>query len=508
MATASTKEKRWTVFLSYSWKDQPFVDWLYSKLRDANLTVWYDKYEIRPGDSIPDKIEEGLKGSDLLIAVISQWAAKSELVKAELKRKLDSEFVEQQVTVLPVVLDDTKLESASSLLRDKKYIQLPSEGSEEGFQKLIQSIEGHIHRRSLIEARPAPSNPFGLRGGIDPEHFVVPETLVRRITEDIVKWQSLSIVGPRMIGKTSLLKFLASPLYQDYYQSASGSSPKNRFVYFDLQQYGLGDQDKLLPELAAGMSKLLPPNKQFQGNSSKEALDWIKHTAGRRKVSSRSWVLLIDEFDRVVELSGADQIPFNELRSLPQYYNLCYVIASHHKLINLPLPQIGYFSPFFNFFKEYFLTVWDKATARKLMVKPLEIPLEVFRDDDIAFMMQLTACHPLLLQIGCYYLFNLRSADEKKSVDNREILDSYMQDAKSLYQYYWDHEISNTEREWLSNCLETLCNSDKNNQEALQKLSFGPKNQNIRIRLAGLGLVLNETGLLELPLGFQKFLLG
>ena len=46
------------VFLSHSAKDKPVVRDVAERLRKDGLRVWFDEWEIRPGDSIPAKIED------------------------------------------------------------------------------------------------------------------------------------------------------------------------------------------------------------------------------------------------------------------------------------------------------------------------------------------------------------------------------------------------------------------------------------------------------------------
>src|SRR5262249_35762614 len=150
------------------------------------------------------------------------------------------------------------------------------------------------------------------------------------------------------------LKFLASERCRAYYQDEDGQSPAMRFVFVDLQELSGKNRDQLVPEVARTASEGLLPKERFQGSSHTEALEWIKQRAGRRRAGSPLWVLLFDEFDEVTELHGLDKTLFDELRSLPQHYNLCYVIASRQKLIDLPLPQGVSTSPFFNLFKEHF----------------------------------------------------------------------------------------------------------------------------------------------------------
>jgi hypothetical protein len=208
----------------------------------------------------------------------------------------------------------------------------------------------------------------------------------------------------------------------------------------------------------------------------------------------------------VVELKGLDKTFFDELRSLPQHYNLCYVIASRRKLMDLLLPQGDHTSPFFNFMKEHFLGVWTEDTAQSLMFNPRGTPLDVFINDDFAFMERLTALHPLLLQIGCYHLFNARTTGMVTGEIYSRVLDNYMQEAEAIYRYYWDYEIGHLEGRWLRECWQALSGGDTSVLQELERDSTRRNNRTIRLRLAKLGLVLNESGTIELPTGVQSFL--
>src|SRR5262245_49425686 len=69
------------VFLSHSAKDKDIVRGIAERLRADGLRVWFDEWEIRPGDSIPAKLEEGLERSRVLVLCMSanafgsDWAA-------------------------------------------------------------------------------------------------------------------------------------------------------------------------------------------------------------------------------------------------------------------------------------------------------------------------------------------------------------------------------------------------------------------------------------------------
>ena len=59
------------VFLAYSHKDREFVDRLANDLKNRGLRVWYDLFEIRPGDSLTQRVNEGLSTSGYMLAVRS-----------------------------------------------------------------------------------------------------------------------------------------------------------------------------------------------------------------------------------------------------------------------------------------------------------------------------------------------------------------------------------------------------------------------------------------------------
>ena len=61
-----------TIFLSHTSIDKPFVEKLAKDLENIGINVWYDKYEIKVGESILWKIDEGIRESEYLGIVISK----------------------------------------------------------------------------------------------------------------------------------------------------------------------------------------------------------------------------------------------------------------------------------------------------------------------------------------------------------------------------------------------------------------------------------------------------
>ena len=58
-----TEELRNYDFLRHSSKDKAAVRPLAERLQQDGLKVWFDEWEIKPGDSIPAMIEEGREPS-------------------------------------------------------------------------------------------------------------------------------------------------------------------------------------------------------------------------------------------------------------------------------------------------------------------------------------------------------------------------------------------------------------------------------------------------------------
>ena len=76
-------EFRYDVFLSHSSKDKEIVRAVAERLRADGLRVWFDSWILKPGDSIPAKIEEGLEQSRVLVLCMSAQAFGSDWAQLE-----------------------------------------------------------------------------------------------------------------------------------------------------------------------------------------------------------------------------------------------------------------------------------------------------------------------------------------------------------------------------------------------------------------------------------------
>jgi len=126
-------------FISHSTRDKPFVRRLAADLVAHGIKVWLDEQRLLVGDSVPEKIAQGLAESDFFLIVVSANSVESEWVEKELSTALVHEIERRKVTVLPIRVDDAKIPNS---IRDKLYADF--RGSyEDGFRRLLDPIKAH-----------------------------------------------------------------------------------------------------------------------------------------------------------------------------------------------------------------------------------------------------------------------------------------------------------------------------------------------------------------------------
>lgn len=98
-----------SLFLSHSHRDKHFVRRLANDLTSAGARVWFDEAEIKIGDSLLKRIEEGICGADYLGAVLSPDSVNSNWVQRELEIALTEEIAGRIVKVLPLLFRDCEI---------------------------------------------------------------------------------------------------------------------------------------------------------------------------------------------------------------------------------------------------------------------------------------------------------------------------------------------------------------------------------------------------------------
>lgn len=124
------------IFVSYSHADKEKIDLIAGHLVRKRTSVWIDRWELRAGDSIINKVQEAVEGSSALLIMLSKASVESEWCKKELTAGLFRELDEKRVVTIPVLLDDCKI---PMFLRDKMYADFRTD-FDAGMFTLLESV--------------------------------------------------------------------------------------------------------------------------------------------------------------------------------------------------------------------------------------------------------------------------------------------------------------------------------------------------------------------------------
>jgi TIR domain len=106
------------VFISHASADKPFVDQLVADLAARAIPVWYDKFDLRVGDSVTGGINEGLTASKYFLIVLSKSSIASRWVIEELNAALMEQVARGGTFLIPTLLEDCEV---PPLLRHRRY---------------------------------------------------------------------------------------------------------------------------------------------------------------------------------------------------------------------------------------------------------------------------------------------------------------------------------------------------------------------------------------------------
>ena len=300
------------------------------------------------------------------------------------------------------------------------------------------------------------NNPYISRGPVrTAEMYFGREHEFNEIADFLRGNQSVSIVGPRKIGKTSLLFHLQRPVTKAKY----GLAEDTLFCYLDCEVLGDLEHEQVFGELSCEMEASLDE----MGLAAEPLLARASETPSRlaweralRRLNQRGLrvVFILDEFERLSTNTHLDVNFFNALRSAAGRFQLAFITASAHPLIQLTYSgrsQEILSSPFFNIFAPLFLGLLPADEAKQLITIPLKISEKPIASETVNFIYHLVGGHPLALQVACFYAFN--------NPDNlAEIERATREELNAHFQYYWNN-LTPAEKDTLHHLSEAATRS-------------------------------------------------
>jgi TIR domain len=124
------------VFICHRKDDDKKAERLAAEIRGAGHNVWIDLWNIEIGDSIVERINEGLESANYVIVCYSTIGIDSPWIKREWSTTLTNQLNGKNLKLLPVVLTGG---GPPYILSDLFYVDLTKDWSE-GIKRVLHAI--------------------------------------------------------------------------------------------------------------------------------------------------------------------------------------------------------------------------------------------------------------------------------------------------------------------------------------------------------------------------------
>jgi hypothetical protein len=289
-------------------------------------------------------------------------------------------------------------------------------------------------------------NPYIIgRPVLDPKDFYGRKEELKDIVSDIRKLNSVSLVGERGVGCTSLLRYISHPeVIEEYFGSKS-----YKFLYLDFAGFSQCSQTQFWGEILHGIKELTEQFKKtsvvnFLGNKDSSIMEVYKivDNFSRRDVKL---LFFLDGFDKITRNPIFDKYFFDNLRHfITAYSNVAYVTASKKNLGDLGLPSDVLSSPLFTYFTHKRIGFLRKEETEQLIRGPSKREGLEFNEEDVNFVFEVAYCHPLFVQSACHKIFKHRTnngrivGEKLKEAIYERIRKELYQNFENYFLHYWN----------------------------------------------------------------------
>ncbi len=315
-------------------------------------------------------------------------------------------------------------------------------------------------------------NPYYHRGPINnPQHFYGRTKEMRTAFNYLKNGQSVSIVGIRRIGKTSLLLQLVNP---DVAQKYGLDLQKRLFVYLDCNELTSQNRAGVYRRLLQAVQERLAERGHSMELGPAE-IDQVSFAEHIRSLKRQGWqvIFLLDEFEQLGNNEHLDLGFFGVLRSqVVPPKGVVYVTASGRPLKEITYKGRADTSPFFNVFGLMHLGGLTKTDAHQLITEPAAQAGAPFISKTVDRLYTLSGGHPLAVQIACFHAFELKQEQAALAqADYTLLAEQSLTDMEAHLQLYWDN-LTGTERALLKGLItgDRPPKDDKTGQRTLRAL--------------------------------------
>ena len=305
------------------------------------------------------------------------------------------------------------------------------------------------------------SNPFYNRGPIrDTAFFFDRQAEVQRALGDLMQGQSIAVIGQRKIGKTSFLHHISLPE-----TLAQQGIPSDQYLFAFIDCQGLGSQgaDGSHARIIEAIEEKLPPESDDlrTRESERRARPWesLRQLIRRIWQSGLHLVIMLDEFDHMLENPSLDLSFFSTLRSLVRF-NVAFVTATLLSPMRARYMQQTKGSPFLNIFIPLWLGLFEPKASRDMVHTLAERGESDLDGALLDWIVRVGGNHPFLTQVAGYWAWQLRHENGdsgSRRLESRRLESHDMErlqmvvydDMEAHFLYCW-HHLAEGEQEALA----------------------------------------------------------
>jgi hypothetical protein len=137
--------QRYSCFISYSTKDQDFVERLFDDLQNRGVRCWFASHDMPIGGKIRDEIDVSIRLHDKVLLILSEHSIASDWVEEEVTKALEEEHKREpkQTVLFPIRLDDAVMETKeawASMLRARHIGDFRQWKSHDAYTKSFERV--------------------------------------------------------------------------------------------------------------------------------------------------------------------------------------------------------------------------------------------------------------------------------------------------------------------------------------------------------------------------------
>ncbi len=387
------------IFLCHAKEDRAPVKRLYEDLKQAGFNPWLDEVDILPGHDWDFEIKRAMKSTNFTLICLSKFSVRKRgYLNKEIKWALDrqDEMPEGDIFLIPV-----KLEECDLPYRLEK-IQAVDLFMPDGFEKLVNALKYQLARvmetlADDITQKPTGPNPFYYGGAVPTELFYGREDILKAIMTRIggPGLQSISIVGERRMGKSSLLSYV-----KNTFQERLPRENNYLIIYLDLMKGYCHTRKGLMRALRRKLTKMWREPWSETEDGDIGAFDFAIEDLRDDDIRL---ILCLDEVENLTRRPAEFDDLLEDWRACGSMGQMAMITASSHPLADL-CKAGDLSSPFFNIFSQKQLGLLEGEEWKALVKDHMQTS-----EEELRLIEETAGGHPLFTQIAASAIWEMKA---------------------------------------------------------------------------------------------------